>query len=515
MAKVSINRFDGGYAQSERPETTNENLGILGFDVFQDKFKLRKANACEQRIISNVSSSTDINLLDAIKRDTDGLIVGIGTNEGSGGGSGILRFYSNASGGLTSTWTKGTVTFGGDSVTNGNGYMVLYKSRFFGVYQKSNNTSVYEYINDSSVGSIGSTGDYNAITARPVVHSQDNIMYVAGGKTISKYDGTTWTASAITLPYNITSMCEYGTYLAIACQAPFGGVIYLWGRDTSLTTLQDIIKVDSGKLMIIENLDGILTSVSQTPFDPSVASGSSIGYSNFRTLTVRQYTGSQMKKNKSVTYSVQNEAGQDQSLQNRKLIKNGTLYFSTSANCLWRFGVNSDGQYILTQDMNISYLGTNIIALYSFFLLGDYIMGCVRVTTGVITPTDGITVFSDATGSVDSSDSSYYISPINPNMPIEDRGKKKKLKKIGVRVYVANTTQGSVVLQYSLDGGSYLTATTQSSTFSTKLNTFIAEVNDDLSQFDDFTEIKIKVSVTYEVDVLEVFYEYDDADINR
>ena len=61
--------------------------------------------------------------------------------------------------------------------------------------------------------------------AQGLVHSKDDILYIPYDNKIAKNDNGSWTAVALTLPAHlkITSISEYGNYLAIAC-APLSGV---------------------------------------------------------------------------------------------------------------------------------------------------------------------------------------------------------------------------------------------------------------------------------------------------
>ncbi|GAH30408.1 unnamed protein product, partial [marine sediment metagenome] len=63
----------------------------------------------------------------------------------------------------------------------------------------------------------------------------------------------------------ITSICEFGNYLAIGA-APLSGlggsVVYLWDRDSSLTTLSEIIDFGEGNLRVLEEIDGVLIGIS-------------------------------------------------------------------------------------------------------------------------------------------------------------------------------------------------------------------------------------------------------------
>lgn len=505
MAKVIINQFDGGVALSARPVTLNEqasdNTG--GFDIFFDPNKLTKL---ETPTVNEGASGASVvagecYVLDANKRASDGRIIGVGRRSSS---NADFRFYRKDTS-ITGNWTQNTVATA--SVAANNAFAVLYKDVQYGYFMGTADSRLYQYVDDSTVTLKGTTADYHTtICPRPVVHSQDNVLYMAANKTVSKFDGTTFTASAITLPFYISSMCEYGNYLAIACQSPEGGVIYLWGRDTTLTTLQDVIKVDNGKLQIIENLDGNLISVSETPYDPN--SGAIAIAGTFKTIVIRAYNGGSMRLLRQA-YTGFNENSTNQLLSHIKAIRNGRLLFSTGSNFLWSFGVNKNGTYTLSRDAQVVATTKTLVSLYGFFVLGDYLFACQRNTTG--SPSDGILYRTNgANSSTDWVDTAAYTFPINASMPIEDRLRDKTLTKVSVLMYTPDTNRGTVTLKYSTDNGTtFTTAISQSATFTRNTMRFEASANNDGTSFPTAIEFIFKVETIHRIDILDVSYEYE------
>lgn len=509
MAKVLIDRWDGGVSLSERPQTVNEQSSSQGFDIFRDSYKLTKIDnlTVNETAAGGSVTAGECPVYDATKRASDGRIIGVGATSGSG--SPAFRFYRKDSS-ITGTWQQNTSV--GNGITNYNAYAVLYKDVQYGYYTQASESRLYRYDSDSAMTLIGTTADYHAsITPRPVVHSQDNNLYMATNKTISKFDGTTFTASAITLPYLITSMCEFGTYLAIACQAPEGGVIYLWGRDSTLTTLQDVIKVDNGKLQVIENLDGYLVAISETPYDPNVSSISIAG--TYKTITARMYVGGTMKKIQSV-YLGANEIGANQLLSHKKTIRDGTLLFSTGSNYLMRFGLNQNGQYVMSRDCQAVAQGKSLVNQYGFFVLGDFLFSSFRASTG--SPSEGLLYRNNSTlngGTAEFVDTAYYVTTINPSMPIADRMKDKALAAVALKCYSLSTTTGTVTLKVSTDNGAtYTTLISQNAaTTSFPSKYFRIEASADIAgdPLPSGIEFLFKIESTYKIDFIEFFYEYD------
>ena len=508
MAKVLINRFDGGLAQSERPQTTNEQSASGGYDIFTDPFLLKKIDSMSTNELASGASVTsgECAVYDATKRASDGRIIGVGQRSSA---NTTFHFYRKDSS-ITGNWVQNSS--GASNVSSANAYAVLYKDVQYGYVMSTSDARLYRYDSDSAVTLMGTTSDYHpTICPKPVVHSQDNILYMASNKTVSKFDGTTFTASGITLPYYISSMCEYGTYLAIACQAPEGGVVYLWGRDTSLSTLQDVIKVDNGKLQILENLNGYLTAITETPYDPYTSAIAISG--TFKTITARMYIGGSMKAIKK-TYLGTNENGSNQLLSHKKAIRDGALIFPTGSNYLMKFGLNKEDQYVLSKDaMVITGSGSpNIISVYSIFVLGDYLFAATRNTSG--SPSDALLYRNNGLngGGSEYFSTAYYTTPINPSMPITDRLKDKQLKKIAVQFYSGSISQGTITVKYSTDkGATYTTAISENfGTTAIPAKYYRIEADQDASgeQFKTGIEFMFKIETTYQIDIAHIWYEY-------
>lgn len=517
MAKVLINRWDGGVAQSERPETTNEHgdnnstfpTSNGGFNVFADPFKLTKLTSptVNETAAGASVTSGECPVTDAVKRETDGKIIGVGATSASG--SSLFRFYRKDTS-ITGTWQQcsDTTSSLGVFLNGGGAHAVLFKSNFYGFVSNSSSAAarLYLYNTDSSHTLVGTISDYSLgyQTVKPVVHSQDKYMYMAAGKTIATFTGatstTTFTASAFTAPYEITSICEYGTYLAVLMQSPEGGIIGLWDRSNS-TLFSDTFKVDNGAAKIIENVDGYLTTVSQTPYDP-YSNSIPVVYSYAGTINVRMYIGGTMKLIKKATLGY-NEQNSSQSLKNTKMIRDGRLYFSTNSNFLWSFGQNREGTYILARDYQAARTNRSVISVYSFFSLGEYLFCCQSTTTG--SPSDGLLQRTDYSFGADVS---YYGTPVNPSMPIEHRGKLKKLTKVYIKV-VSLTTSGTVNVKYGYDtnGGQVDIINETVTSFRTKIYEASCELGG--NPFAETRDITFQIAIIGQIDVIELGYEYE------
>jgi len=103
--------------------------------------------------------------------------------------------------------------------------------------------------------------------APPVHHPADDIAYFFTDNIVHKLDDTTFSPAVLTLPsqFKIVSACAYGNYLAIGCvtKGVFNrqSIVFLWDRDSSLTTLTDRIDFGEGELKYLANLNNKLIGV--------------------------------------------------------------------------------------------------------------------------------------------------------------------------------------------------------------------------------------------------------------
>lgn len=144
------------------------------------------------------------------------------------------------------------------------------------------------------------TESYQALSytnvAQPVHHPADDIAYFFQDNLVHKLDNTSWTGSALILPNNlkIVGGAPYGDYLAILCSPIQTGtaesMLYLWDRDSSLTTISAKINLGFGDAYHIGSDDNgvFITQMSQS---------SAVGLSEYNTkLKIKYYRGFLIEK---------------------------------------------------------------------------------------------------------------------------------------------------------------------------------------------------------------------------
>jgi hypothetical protein len=102
--------------------------------------------------------------------------------------------------------------------------------------------------------------------ADPVHHPADDCAYFFADNKVYRLNNTTWDGLVLTLPSNlvITSCDAQGDYLAIGCKSVSGAgnsVVFLWDRDSSLSTVSAKIDWGKGDLIHLANLEGVLVGV--------------------------------------------------------------------------------------------------------------------------------------------------------------------------------------------------------------------------------------------------------------
>jgi len=206
--------------------------------------------------------------------------------------------------------------------------------------------------------------------AQGLVHSKDDILYVPYDNKIAKNDNGSWNNTALTLPSHlyVTSICEYGNYLAIAC-APLSGignsVVYLWDRDATLTTLSESIDWGEGVIKVLEELDGFLIGLSQ-------AGGNSTRTKN--RIIFRYYAGAgAVKIRELLSTTSPNLLIAKQKVDHRIFFMMSATLNGSLREGVWSIG-RENSRFVIAHERtpnNDTALGNGI--LQNFFFVGDYL----------------------------------------------------------------------------------------------------------------------------------------------
>lgn len=271
-----------------------------------------------------------------------------------------------------------------------------------------------------------------------IVHSKDDILYVGYDNKIAKNNAGSWTAVALTLPtdYYITSICEYGNYIAIAC-APLGTAgrtnsrMFLWDRDSSLATIAESIDWGAESLFVVDELNGELVGIS---------------YSDTR-IVFKRYAGVQGAQ------QIMEFVGSSITLGRYKQIFNNRLYFTIAITIdgvahygICSFGKNLEGYYTFALEHTPN---NNTDPNSSSSLQGFLNLSIINVYSGIFI------AYHDAAGNPQVSKSSttaYSHNSTFESLKIDDGDPSQMKKLVGVTVtYEPLPAAGSVTVKYKKD----------------------------------------------------------------
>ena len=488
MTKVIINRFDGGLADTKYPNKTNLAADMFHCDIASDRRLLKNLRTNEKDTLSG--GSENVYVFDGARR-SDGKILAIGYTSAV---STTARFFRKNGDDVTSYWQQSSVTCGNTPYLNGG---ILYKDNFYCLSYSGTTNNLYRYDGDATATSVvtgftesGSGG----VIPKPIVHPLDNKLYIAINKTIFVWDGSagTVTTASFTTPYKIVGMTYYGTYIAVACVKGDGkSIVYLWGRDTTVTTAQDSIEFGDDKICFIANLNGLLIGVSfkstsSTYLDPRI---------KVRALISRE------------AVLVNEYATTDYiSISGYYTVWKDVIYFlnqsqTTPYGTLFTIQKNKDGEIALGQGPSTQYDGETSSYTYNFFNIHDHFFfanydGKVMRTKGNFAPLFNVT-------------DSKYTFPINVGMPEDERAKLKTVNFMYVKFYANSAGYGTVKLEVSIDQGAYQTIFSE--TAPSGKSAYVIEAGNDVNgdALLEGRDIQFRVTFDQGNDVAEFGYDYD------
>jgi hypothetical protein len=258
---TKIDRFDGGMVNDLRNSGSNVCRLSLGFNTNSVAGKLTPYRESEDG--DNASSTSNKqNFSIALRTGTTYSLYGLGVVSGTGRAE--ILYKDLTTGGSNDLDDAAWSTPSNNSSATGNTSFNLftYYARAGLIYGARSGTHVWAF----SPGGSAFDNTHHALThtniAEGLVHSKDDILYIPYDNKIVSYDHgiTTWNDTALTIPTHlrIDTICEFGNYLAIGAR-PLSGignsVVYLWDRDSSLTTLSEKIDWGDGRLAVLDELE--------------------------------------------------------------------------------------------------------------------------------------------------------------------------------------------------------------------------------------------------------------------
>lgn len=258
-----INRFDGGMSEEHRVNADNKYALTKHFDTryFSNKLTPYIGTAGKGGNYANDGSGLGICRFEyGVRSGTTATLFGYGIVSNPGDTKTQLYYWDG------SNWQAqaNAQTTAGSRVEK----VFFYYKGFFYFYGGDDLKRV------DATGAIPIDEAYQSIVfvtnvVQPLVHPNDDIAYFFVDNKVHKMNNTSWTSNTLVLPTDMIIMdaCAYGNYIAIACtknDSSKQSVVYLWDRDSSLTTLTAKYDCGNGDVLYLEDIEGYLTAVVQS-----------------------------------------------------------------------------------------------------------------------------------------------------------------------------------------------------------------------------------------------------------
>ena len=465
-----IQNWSGGMTNLLRQNNINFARKITHFDIFSDPTKLKPYP-------DFAATTTDSGTIATIK-----LVRFLAAEAAANGAATVYALgQSTVTANAPKIYQKTTIAGAWDAALGTNGsdvmserVMVEYKRNLLGwrsdvaapiagAHLDGSTSKIWRYPTTTGTWATAwtdATINTALYVAKPIVHSKDDRLYIPFDNYIYYHTGANMATDpslGLTLPTNlvITSICEYGNYLAIACRSKIpmnrNSVVFLWDRDVTLTTVSESIDFGPEDIELIDVLDGVLVGISVLrnsytdliTFDPYI----SFKYYPGGIQSARQFL--------QLPFSVTGQRIIDsQKINNRLLfMMSGTLDGdSTQTDGIWSLTKNPNGFGV-----TIEYLYNNATAITSgipkgFLRFGDFVIAAF---------TDGGTykVNQLTSGTFATAAASYETVIFNGG----DAAQTKKFLK-GTLITEPLPAAGSATLAYKADAETSYTTILTSST---------------------------------------------------
>ena len=312
---IKRNSFSGGISDDPRKVSGTEFQIAKHFDVFSQPNRMIPYRSLEADT-NDGSTATGMKqyvVKDFLYHSSSAKLYGLGQT-----GAGLTKIVYKADA-TTGNWTLPASSEGNGAVQYG--CLVEYKDYLWGF---QGTTQVFKWGLLSGTPSItNSAGTVGAISsvAQGVIAQDDNLYLPYNNKLARVTSGGTVTDEALTLPTNfkITSICNYGKYLAIACApiSTFNGTskVFLWNLTSP--DIQEVIDWGEGELRVLETIEGVLIGVTDRYLNNTTGAGRG-------SLVVQAWSGGTPQ----VLKEIFTQALTGKVVPISKAVKNNRLFFS-------------------------------------------------------------------------------------------------------------------------------------------------------------------------------------------
>lgn len=501
MPKALIQRFNGGMINDPRTESSSSCMVATNFDINTNPSKLLPNRATESGYSGQSTGRLQNFAIGYRSAGAEYVLFGLGVVSGQGYANILYKPLSALD---TDAWS--TPAYGASASGSTSFDLFVYYQRTGLIYGAKSGTHIWAF---DATAATPFAETHRALSyttiAQGLVHSKDDILYIPYDNKIIANNNGTWTPGDIALELpaylKINSISEYGNYLAIACankNSAGNSRLFLWDRNTSITTVSESIDLGYGEVKIIEEIDGALIAV-------SLVGGTSTSVRD--RIVFRYLTGNQMVKFNEIVSSYFGTSYAAQ-LSKGKFRANGKLYFMLSMpiNGATREGVFSIGRasqsspFTVAQELTLN----NATAVTSgviknFTIVGDYtFMSYIDNSTYALSKSNDQATYT----------TSIYESLINPGMASGDRVNKKQL--VGVAVNHDPLTSGqTVVLKYRVDAANTANWTTIYTSSTVGDARFETSLDASETQFTSGTNYEFRLESTGGAVITGISYVYD------
>lgn len=345
--KIKLNNFSGGVSDDPREDNSVRFQVTKHFDIFSNPTRLTPYRSLEADT-NDGSTSTGMkqyDVRDFLYHSSSAKLFGLGKTAGG------LTKVVQKSDATTGNWSLPSTSEGNGAVQYG--CLVEYKSYLWG-FQGTTQVWKWEIATNTITNTAGTVGTITSV-ANGVIAKDDQLYLPYNNKLARVSAGGTVTDAALTLPTNfkITSICNYGNYLAIACApiSTFNGTskVFLWNLTS--TDVQEAIDWGEGELRVLETIEGFLVGVTDRYLNNATGAGRG-------SMIIQVYSGGVPQ----VVKEVFTQALSGKTIPISKAVKNNRLFFSAkimtnSAGTeynegLWSFGrKNVNYPFALTLDI--------------------------------------------------------------------------------------------------------------------------------------------------------------------
>lgn len=360
------------------------------FDIFSNPGKLTpyRDSALDTNDGSTSTGMKQYKVLDFLYPTGSGKLYGLGQT-----GAGLTKIVEKADA-TTGNWDLPANSEGNAAVVNG--CFVEYKNYAWG-FQGTRSVWKWGTLGGtpSITNAVGTASADITSVAQGLIGTDDN-LYLAYNNIVNRVTSNgTYNDAVLTLPTNfkITSLCNYGNYLAIACApvSSFNGVskVFLW--DFSSPDVQETISWGEGILSVLETIEGMLVGVTDRYLNSTAGAGRG-------SFIVQTYSGGTPLVVKEIF--TQAIVGKNMSLS--KAVKNNRLFFTakvmtntagtTYNEGVWSFGRKSSSYpFVLSLDLINENVSTSGIQAFgtaaNYFFLAHSADGSIDKTSATATYT--------------------------------------------------------------------------------------------------------------------------------